>query len=161
MVYLFKTHNKHCKRKQSCYYSNTSVLFSVYEDVLLRLICQGNLNFVREMSGNFALPIQYEPWKPTKWSVRPAKSSSQSDQSSLSAWRSIGTLATHWVHSEDWSVWADAQAESSLGAQSFCHAASHLCSVHTAKMQISLCVSFIMLNCFPCDGIFSAHLITI
>ena len=27
----------------------------VYEDVLLQLICQGNLNFFREMSGNFSL----------------------------------------------------------------------------------------------------------
>ena len=33
--------------------------------------------------------------KPTKWL------SAQSDQSSLSAWRSIGSLATHWAHGED------------------------------------------------------------
>ena len=26
--------------------------------------------------------------------------------SSLSAWRKLGSLATHWVHSEDWSDWA-------------------------------------------------------
>ena len=26
---------------------------------------------------------------------------------SLSAWRKLGSLATHWVHSEDWSDWAD------------------------------------------------------
>ena len=31
--------------------------------------------------------------KPTKWPVRP--------ESSLSAWRKLGSLATHWVHSED------------------------------------------------------------
>ena len=30
-----------------------------------------------------------------------AWASTQSDQSSLSIWRSIGSLATHWVHSED------------------------------------------------------------
>ena len=35
----------------------------------------------------------------------------QSDQSSLSAWRNLGSLATHCAHSEDW---ADAQADPSL-----------------------------------------------
>ena len=35
-------------------------------------------------------------------------------ESSLSAWRSIGSLATHWAHSEDWSDWAGAQADLSL-----------------------------------------------
>ena len=44
--------------------------------------------------------------KPTKWHIGPAKTqisgqSAQSDQSSLSAWRKFGYLATHWVHSED------------------------------------------------------------
>ena len=44
--------------------------------------------------------------KPTKWvgilrRLRSAWASSQSDQSSLSAWRKLGSLATHWVHSED------------------------------------------------------------
>ena len=33
--------------------------------------------------------------KPTKWLCV------QSDQSSLSAWRKLGSLATHWAHSED------------------------------------------------------------
>ena len=28
-------------------------------------------------------------------------------ESSLSAWRSIGSLATHWVHREDWSDWVN------------------------------------------------------
>ena len=45
--------------------------------------------------------------KPTKWSVRPAKTQINLgirpvwSESSLSAWRSTGTLATHWAHSED------------------------------------------------------------
>ena len=39
--------------------------------------------------------------------IRPAWS-----ESSLSAWRKLGSLATHWAHSEDWSDWADAQADS-------------------------------------------------
>ena len=34
--------------------------------------------------------------------------------SSLSAWRKLGSLATYWVHSEDWSDWVDAQADLSL-----------------------------------------------
>ena len=44
--------------------------------------------------------------KPTKWHVRPwrlrsAWASAQSDQSSLSAWRKLVSLATYWAHSED------------------------------------------------------------
>ena len=34
--------------------------------------------------------------KTTKWHVCPAKT-----QSSLSAWRKLGSLATHWVHCQD------------------------------------------------------------
>ena len=35
--------------------------------------------------------------------------SAQSDQSPrCPAWRKLGSLATHWAHSEDWSDWADA-----------------------------------------------------
>ena len=44
--------------------------------------------------------------------------------------RSLGSLVTHWVHSEDWSDWADAQADLSLRwAQTsfrwFIHDAAH------------------------------------
>ena len=44
--------------------------------------------------------------KPTKWlcakrRLRSAWASAQSDQSSLFAWRKLGSLATHWVHSKD------------------------------------------------------------
>ena len=43
--------------------------------------------------------------KPTKWlcvqrRLRSAWASTQSDQSSLSAWTKLGSLATHWAHSE-------------------------------------------------------------
>ena len=42
-------------------------------------------------------------------------------ESSLSTWRNLGCLATHWVHSEDWSDWVDAQADLSLcWTHSFC-----------------------------------------
>ena len=42
--------------------------------------------------------------------------STQSDHSSLSAWRNIGPLTTYWAYSEDSvrSDWADAQADLSL-----------------------------------------------
>ena len=67
--------------------------------------------------------------KPTKWYVRRAKTQISLGispvwlESLLSAWRKLGSLATHWAHSED--------SESSLGAQSFCwfcHEAGH--SIH-------------------------------
>ena len=48
--------------------------------------------------------------KPTKWHVHPAKT-----QFSLGICRrSIGSLGTKKAHSEDWSDWADAQADLSL-----------------------------------------------
>ena len=58
--------------------------------------------------------------KPTKWHVHPAKTQISLgfcpvwSESSLPAWRKLGSLATHCVHSEDWSNWADAQANLSL-----------------------------------------------
>ena len=90
----------------------------------------------------------------TQRRLRTAWASAQSGlESSLSAWRKLGSLATHWAHSEDWSDWVDAQAdlslcwahshfvgirpvwsESSLGAQSFCWfccEAAHLYSDET------------------------------
>ena len=45
--------------------------------------------------------------KSTKWHVRPAKTQISLgirpvwSESSLSAWRKLGSLATHWAHSED------------------------------------------------------------
>ena len=43
--------------------------------------------------------------KPTKWLCAQQRqislASAQSDQSSLSTWRNIGSIATHWAHSED------------------------------------------------------------
>ena len=52
--------------------------------------------------------------------VRPAKTQISLgirpvwSESSLSAWRNLGPLATHLAHSEDWSDWEDAQADLSL-----------------------------------------------
>ena len=45
--------------------------------------------------------------KPTKWHVRPSKTQISlgirpvCSESPLSAWRKLGSLATHWAHSED------------------------------------------------------------
>ena len=74
--------------------------------------------------------------KPTKWHVRPAKTQislgirSVWSESSLSAWRKLGSLATYWAYSEDWSEWAEAQADLSLRWAHmsfcwFCHEAAH------------------------------------
>ena len=49
--------------------------------------------------------------------VHPAKtqiSLGGCSESSLSAWRKLGSLATYRAHSEDWSDWADAQADLNL-----------------------------------------------
>ena len=58
--------------------------------------------------------------KPTKWvcaqrSLRSAWASAQSDQSSLSAWRKLGSLATQYPLSAQWRLWADwADAQADL-----------------------------------------------
>ena len=59
-------------------------------------------------------------WQKNKLTVRPAKTQISlgirpvCSESSLSAWRKLGSLATHWAHSKDWSDWADAQVDLSL-----------------------------------------------
>ena len=50
--------------------------------------------------------ISHVMTKPTKWvstqqRLRSDWAHAQSDQSSLSTWRNLGSLATHWVHSKD------------------------------------------------------------
>ena len=61
------------------------------------------------------LSMLYEPRhdKTNKLRVRPAKTRI-SLISPLSAWRKLGSLATHWAHSKDQSDMADAQADLSL-----------------------------------------------
>ena len=66
-----------------------------------------------------------------QWRLRSTWASAQSDQSSLSTWRKLGSLATHWAHSEDWLDWADAQADLSLRWAHmpfcwFCHEAAQV-----------------------------------
>ena len=77
--------------------------------------------------------------------LRSAWASTQSDLSSLSAWRNLGSLDTHWAHREDWSVWAYAQADLSLCWEHrsfcwFCRAAAHF--INTDSSQKSF-ISFL------------------
>ena len=60
-------------------------------------------------------------------------------QSSLSPWRYIGSSATHWAHCEDWSDWADAQADLShrWAHRSFCW----FCHVVAQIMSRLTCIS--------------------
>ena len=66
-------------------------------------------------------------WQNQQNDVRPAKTQISLgirpvwSESSLCAWRKLGSLATHRAHNEDWLDWADAQADLSL-----CWAHSHL-----------------------------------
>ena len=64
--------------------------------------------------------------KPTKWHVCPAKTQISLgirpvwSESSLSAWRKLGSLATHWVHSED------SGQTGWMPFRWFCHEAAHI-----------------------------------
>ena len=80
--------------------------------------------------------------KPTKWHVRPVKTRISLgncpawSESSLSAWRKLRSLATHWAHCKDWSDWVDAQADLShrrvhMPFCWFCHKTAHMSSQDT------------------------------
>ena len=69
--------------------------------------------------------VRFEPPhdKTNKMACEPSEDSGQPGhphslisfgQPSLSAWRKLGSLATHWAHREDGSDWVDAQADLSL-----------------------------------------------
>ena len=45
--------------------------------------------------------IKPTEWVCAQWTLKSAWASAQSDQSPLSAWRKLGSLATHWAHSQD------------------------------------------------------------
>ena len=68
---------------------------------------------------------------PTKCHVRPAKT--QISLGIRPVWsvftvhiKKLGSLATHWAHSEDWSDWADTQADLSLSFCWFCYEAAQM-----------------------------------
>ena len=89
-------------------------------------------------------PEIYEPPrdKTNKVSERPANSQISLgirhvwSVSSLSGWRKLGSLATHWGHSEDWSDWADAQADLSL-----CWVHIHIVGFVTRRLILALTYS--------------------
>ena len=98
---------------------------SAYDDELVMLksvkflFCSyGPISITHHIIWDKQNELQYD--KTNKVSVCPAKTqislgiSPVWSESSLSAWRKHGSLATHWAHSEDWSDWADAQADLSL-----------------------------------------------
>ena len=91
----------------------------------------------------------YEPPrdKTNKMTVRPAKTQISLgirpvwSESSLSAWRKLGSLATHWAHSEDSDRMGGCPgwSESSLGAHSFCwfcHEAAHIVTMIDTRNAI-------------------------
>ena len=90
--------------------------------------------------------------KPTKWSLRLAKTQISLgvcpvwSESSLSAWRNLGSLATHWEHSKDTDHWADAQTDQSLRWSHtsfywFCHEAAQMCFIYQEFFSLSTITS--------------------
>ena len=71
-------------------------------------------------------------------------------ESSLSAWRKPGSLATNWAHNEDWSDWADAQADLSLRWAHmsfcwFCHVAARLLNWYSCQLRYSVAIKLLLL----------------
>ena len=76
--------------------------FILYQSVYIWLICK----LIDRVWNGYYYIMSRDMTKPTKWvcaqwRLRSAWASAQSDQSSLSAWRKLVSLATHWVHIED------------------------------------------------------------
>ena len=71
----------------------------------LRLIFAVMISLITPMQTEYSLSQRMT--KPTKWHVRPAKTKLSLcicpvwSDSSLSAWRKLDSIATHWAHSED------------------------------------------------------------
>ena len=85
----------------------------------------------------FGLMMSHCMTKPTKWHLRPVKIQIRVgirpvwSESLLSAWRNHGSLATHWVHSDDsdtgwtpWLIWIFAKRSTSFCW--FCHASAQI-----------------------------------
>ena len=83
--------------------------------------------------------------KPTKWHVRPAKTQISLgirpvwSESLLSTWRKLGSLATHWGHSED-------SDQTGIRAQSFCWFYREV--AHCVSILGSCLSHFLVLNSF-------------
>ena len=99
------------KKKETKWRNKTSKGF---ENITVALSCSSR----HQVSFVFLNEPRHD--KTNKMSVRPAKTQISLgirpawSVSSLSAWRNLGSLATHWAHIEDWSDLADAQADLSL-----------------------------------------------
>ena len=90
--------------------------------------------------------------KPTEWHLCPAKTQISLgihpvwSESSLSAWRKLRSLATHWVHREDSDQTGQMPRLIRLGRAHlsfclFCHLAAYLCCFHVSHLQ------FFWFNC--------------
>ena len=66
---------------------------------LLLMVCDGLWYFNPKES--LVLKQNQQNYMSAQQRLRSTWASAQSDQSSLSAWRKLGSLATHWAHSED------------------------------------------------------------
>ena len=103
------------------------VVVSVSSSISVFHELRTNTSMFRKPSKILTCHLSFEPRhdKTNKMSVRPAKTQISLgirpvwSESSLSAWRKLGSLATHWAHSEDWSDWADAQADLTLRWEHF------------------------------------------
>ena len=84
------------------YWADVAFFFFFF---FLAFRCSGPFSQNTERKSNFYLSRLMT--KPTKWHVRPAKTQiilgirPVRSESSLYAWRKLGSLATHWAHSED------------------------------------------------------------
>ena len=121
MSWLNNEHNGSCAKPRSYLKASLSLILAYCVHTLMNMSC--------------------DMTKPIKWHVRPAKYQISLgirpvwSESSLSTSRKLGSLATHWAHSEDWSDWADAQAD-----LSFCWAHSHFVGFVMRRL-ISVCCS--------------------
>ena len=108
-----RPNNKHCRPWSDCSF---------------RQICLSKIpHFLKNWNILWmqTLHLSHRMTKPTKWCV-PSEDSDQSwhlgirpdwSESLLSAWRKLGSLATHWAHSEDSDQTSPGWSESWLGAQ--------------------------------------------
>ena len=103
-----------CCKSWNC---SKTILIKIIYDFSLNLNIQGrvsnkkNLTLLFVENWEFCYSIWAAsfviPFEPTKWHVRPAKTRISLgicpvwSESLLSTWRKLGSLATHWEHSED------------------------------------------------------------
>ena len=96
-------------------------------------------------------------WKTNKMSVRSAKTQISLgicpvwSESLLSAWRKLGSLATHWVHSEDSDQMirlggCPGWYESSLGTHSFCWFCHEVAHMYCQVPEISKTTDYLSID---------------